>query len=78
MRYEKKIFEEATGKLFAERAIAINEGFNIFYVASSESDFDKMGRGLERITEAFGKIIGVCTFDEFDRDMKDGKIPFNL
>ena len=78
MRYEKKIFEEATGKLFAERAIAINEGFNIFYVASSESDFDKMGRGLERIAEAFGKTIGVCTFDEFDRDMKDGKIPFNL
>lgn len=78
MRAQKQAFEEATTALFHERALAVRQGFAIIDEASRSGDFDQIGAGLQTIAQAFGKDIGISTFDGFDRMMQDDSVDFIL
>jgi hypothetical protein len=75
---EREQFEIATEKIFAERAKAINAGFEQFCIASRDNDFDLMVGGLDKIANSFGKDIQIHDFKEFDDMMNDDTITFDL
>lgn len=78
MTREREAFETATKKLFADRAKAVNEGFDEICAASKNNDFDKLVNGLNRIANAFGKDIGIHNMQEFDEMMLDSSVDFEL
>ena len=61
-----------------ERAEAINAGFKDITKATMDNDFELMAKGLERISNSFGRSIGYKTFAEFDEMMKNQDVAFKL
>lgn len=78
LNQETEEFEKVTQKLFKERAEAINAGFKDITKATMDNDFELMAKGLERISNSFGRSIGYKTFAEFDEMMKNQDVAFKL
>lgn len=78
LRQERADFEAAAKKLFAERAIQIQKGYDRYLEASLTGDFDQIARGLNEIAGAFGKDIGIHSMAELDALMKDDSADFIL
>lgn len=78
LNQEREEFEKVTQKLFKERAEAINAGFKDITKATMDNDFELMAKGLDRISNSFGRSIGFKTFDEFDDMMKNKDVAFEL
>ena len=78
LNQETEEFEKVTQKLFKERAEAINSGFKDITKATMDNDFELMAKGLERISNSFGRSIGYKTFAEFDEMMKNQDVAFKL
>ncbi len=76
LEQERSAFEQATRKLFDERAEAINKGFDLIYNASLEDDVDAFGMGLKTIANAFNKDIP--TRKEIYAMMPDDNVAFEL
>lgn len=78
LRQERAEFEAAAKKLFAERAIHIQQGYDRYLEASLTGDFDQIARGLNEIAGAFGKDTGIHSMAELDALMKDDSADFVL
>lgn len=78
LNQEREEFEKVTQKLFKERAEAINAGFKDITKATMDNDFELIAKGLDRISNSFGRSIGFKTFDEFDDMMKNKDVAFEL
>lgn len=78
MRQERANFIAATNQLFAERAQAINAGFDTYCAASIDNDFNQMAMGLNQIAASFGRDIGIHNFDDFDKMMQNDSLSFDL
>ena len=76
LKRERTAFEQATRKLFDERADAINKGFDLIYNASMEDDVDAFGMGLKTIANAFNKDIP--TREEIYEIMPDKNVAFDF
>lgn len=75
---ERIAFEKASQELFKQRAEAINEGFDLIIKASMDDDVDAFGTGLNTIANAFNKDIGWRTMKDFDENMPDHNVAFDL
>lgn len=78
MEYERQEFVEATNKLFADRAIAIQNGLQHISEAYIHNDFDNLTEGLNAILNSFGKELTQRSFEEFDELMNDDSRAFEL
>ena len=78
LEQERTTFEQATRKLFDERAEAINEGFDLICNASLEDDADTLFMGLDTIANAFNKDIQYHSMEEFGSMMQDDDVSFEM
>lgn len=78
LEQERTTFEQATRKLFDERAEAINEGFDLICNASLEDDADTLFMGLDTIANAFNKDIEYHSMEEFGSMMQDDDVSFEM
>lgn len=78
MKCEKEAFERITSQLFAERAIARNEGHGKINYASKNDDSDEMRKGLLQIARSFGREPKFYTREEIDLIMRDKRACLRL
>lgn len=71
MKWEQKAFEKITSQLFAERAVAINEGFEKIYKALNDDNTHDMEQGLTQIARSFGREVELYSVEEIDAIMRD-------
>ena len=75
---ERIAFEKASQELFKQRAEAINEGFDLIIKASMDDDVDAFGTGLNTIANAFNKDIGWRTMKDYEDNMPNPNVAFDL
>lgn len=78
MKWEQKAFEKITSQLFAERAVAINEGFEKIYKALNDDNTHDMEQGLSQIARSFGREVELYSVEEVDAIMRDKNSCFIL
>lgn len=71
MKCEKEAFERITSQLFAERDVAMNEGFEKINCASKNDDTDEMRKGLLQIARSFGREPKFYTREDLDLITRD-------
>ncbi|MBE6099576.1 MAG: hypothetical protein E7197_05920 [Anaerovibrio sp.] len=78
LKKERIAFEKATHKLFALRAKAINEGYDLISEAHMLDDVDTLGEGLTTLANAFNKDIQYHSMEEFGSMMQDDDVSFEM
>lgn len=78
MKSEQEAFERITSQLFAERAVAINDGFEKIYKALNDDNTHDMEQGLTQIARSFGREVELYSVEEVDAIMRDKNSCFIL
>lgn len=78
MNWEREAFEKITLQMFAERAVAINDGFEKIYKALNDDNTHDMEQGLTQIARSFGREVELYSVEEVDAIMRDKNSCFIL